>query len=555
MTPERYQQIGRLYQDAVSLEPQRRGVFLQEACAEDEALRQAVEKLLAADEQAEAQGFIAEPARAVAAEMLAQERSQQLAGRSLSHYQILSLLGVGGMGEVWLARDTQLERQAALKLLPAQFTQDPERLQRFYREARSASALNHPNILTIYEIGAADELHFIATEYIDGVTLRQRLTEGRPSLRETLAIVRQMAEALDTAHQAGIIHRDIKPENVMIRRDGLVKVLDFGLAKLTEQKGRRGEDEPTLPLSSPRPHSPSPLLSTMPGLVMGTPRYMSPEQARGLKVDARTDVFSLGVVFYEMVTGEPAFAGASTAEVFAALLEKEPPPLRQCAPDVPDRLQEIISRMLVKKPEERYESMRAFAAELEQVSLLPSGESERLFASASEHDTARNRKETKPQLPPDTRATTTDVQRAAVKTASFLSARLVRPGWLAACGLVLMAVALLLWLNRRPATLTDKDTILLAEFENKTGEAVFNGTLNQGLAVQIGQSPFLSVFPEARLKEALRLMGRAPDEAITPAIARGDLSASRIEGVYRRFNCDARQPVCARVARPQCANR
>ncbi len=371
MTPERYQQIGRLYQDAVSLEPQRRVGFLQEACAEDEALRQAVEQLLAADEQAQAQDFIAEPVREIAAEMLAQNRDKHLVGRALSHYQILSLLGTGGMGEVWLARDTQLERKVALKLLPSQFTQNPEPLQRFRREARAASALNHPNIITIHEIGAAEGLHFIATEYIDGVTLRQRLTEGRPGLRETIAIVRQIAEALDTAHQADIIHRDIKPENVMIRRDGLVKVLDFGLAKLSErqdaERGTRNEEKQTPPdihRSSFIPHP-----STMPGAVMGTPRYMSPEQARGLKVDARTDVFSLGVVFYEMVTGEPAFAGASTAEVFAALLDKEPPPIRQFVPEVPDRLQEIISRMLVKKPEERYETIRAFTTDLAQLDL------------------------------------------------------------------------------------------------------------------------------------------------------------------------------------------
>ncbi len=390
MTPERYQQIGRLYQDAVSLEPQRRGVFLQAACAEDEALRQAVEKLLAADEQAEAQDFIAEPARAVAAEMLAQERSQQLVGRSLSHYQILSLLGVGGMGEVWLARDTQLERQAALKLLPPQFMQNPERLQRFYREARAASALNHPNILTIYEIGAADDLHFIATEYIDGVTLRQRLTEGRPSLRETLAIVRQIAEALDTAHQAGIIHRDIKPENVMIRRDGLVKVLDFGLARINELHS--GENAPALRAGS----------MTNPGAVMGTPRYMSPEQARGLKVDARTDVFSLGVVFYEMLTVAPPFAGATEAEVYAALLDKEPPPLSQFSPELPVQLEAISRRLLVKEREERYETIRAFTDDLAQLDLLPGDSGAPTFAAVRAHDTGGKHKDTQAQDPPPT---------------------------------------------------------------------------------------------------------------------------------------------------------
>lgn len=219
------------------------------------------------------------------------------------------------------------------------------------------SAPNHPNIITIYEIGEAEHVHFIAMEYIAGVTLRQRMAAGRLALPEALSIVRQIAAALDTALEAGIFHRDIKPENVMLRPDGLVKVLDFGLARFAEN----------LPQTEN---------STQAGNVMGTPRYMSPEQARGLKVDARTDVFSLGVVFYEMVTGESAFAGASTAEVFAALLDKEPPPLRQFVPEVPDSLQEIISRLLVKEREHRYASIRAFTTELAQSDLTSDSENQ-----------------------------------------------------------------------------------------------------------------------------------------------------------------------------------
>lgn len=400
MTPERYQQIGRLYQVAVTLELAQRSAFLQSACAEDEALRQAVKQLLAADEQAHAQDFIAEPAQEIAAEMLAQARAQRLVGQSLSHYQILSLLGVGGMGEVWLARDSQLERKVALKLLPSQFTQNPERLQRFRREARAASALNHPNIITIYEIGAAEGQHFIATEFIDGITLRQRLAEGRLDLREALAIVRQIVEALDTAHQAGIIHRDIKPENLMIRHDRLVKVLDFGLAKLAEGK-RDGEKEGPSEGAKSGSFSPNLFFSlsqTNPSAVMGTPHYMSPEQARGLKVDARTDVFSLGVVFYEMVTGAQPFAGATEAEVFAALLEKELPPLSHFIPEFPGRLEAIIRRLLAKEREERYETIRAFAVDLSQLDLTPSHSSAGLRTQTIyAHDPRRKRTETEAQ--------------------------------------------------------------------------------------------------------------------------------------------------------------
>ncbi len=253
MTPERYQRIGRLFDEALELAPTERAAFLEQACGEDAGLRAEVETLLA--NHVESEAFLARPAMDVAAAMLAQNPQASLLGQKISHYQILSKLGAGGMGEVLLARDTILERQVALKLLPAQYTQNTERLQRFMREARAASALNHPNIITIYEIGVADNTYFIATEFIDGITLRKRLANGRLELREATAIARQIAAALGTAHKAGIIHRDIKPENVMLRPDGLVKVLDFGLARVSEL--RPGENDPTLPAAAPRPSSPS----------------------------------------------------------------------------------------------------------------------------------------------------------------------------------------------------------------------------------------------------------------------------------------------------------
>ncbi len=264
MTPEKWEQVGQLYQAALELKVGDRSAFLDQACGADQALRREVESLLAAD--APAEGFLAAGAMQDAAKALAEAKSISLVGQRLGHYQILSLLGAGGMSEVYLAQDTKLGRQAALKLLPAQFTLDSERVRRFEREARAASALNHPNIITIHEIGQTEQLHFIVTEYVEGQTLRQRLANERMKLNEALEVAIQIAAALQAAHEAGIIHRDIKPENVMLRRDGLVKVLDFGLAKLTEERageresGRAGEREkkvshsPTLPL----PHSPTP---------------------------------------------------------------------------------------------------------------------------------------------------------------------------------------------------------------------------------------------------------------------------------------------------------
>ncbi len=273
----------------------------------------------------------------------------------IGHYRVLARIGGGGMGEVWLAEDSGLQRQVALKLLPPQFTANEDRVRRFKQEARAASALNHPNIITIYEIGESGEVHFIATEFIEGLTLRQRLTAGKLALSETVEIALQSAHALDTAHRAGIVHRDIKPENIMVRPDGLVKVLDFGLARIAESQQFVQKQAPSLQFS------------TEVGMVMGTPRYMSPEQARGLKVDARTDIFSLGVVLYEMLTGQPPFAGASTAETFVALLEKPPQPLTEYLPRVPEQLEIIVRKSLEKDRAQRYQTAKELLADLEQL--------------------------------------------------------------------------------------------------------------------------------------------------------------------------------------------
>jgi len=347
MVSARYQEIGRLYHAALEFGAEDRAKFLAQACAGDDDLREEVESLLASHENA--RSFLATPALEMAANALAEQQSHA-AGRLIGHYQIVSLLGAGGMGAVYLAQDMRLKRKAALKFLPAEFIADRGRVQRFLREAQTVSALNHPNIITIYEVGEEGDGHYIATELVEGETLRGRLAEGALEVGATLDIAAQIAGALEAAHNAGIVHRDIKPENVMVRPDGLVKVLDFGLAKLTA---------PSAPL-----HSQAPTLSgslTVSGMILGTPRYMSPEQARGLAVDSRTDIFSLGVLLYEMLSGRAPFAGQTASDLIVSVLTAEPPPLDDT---VPDELNRIVSRALDKDAARRYQTSRELLADL-----------------------------------------------------------------------------------------------------------------------------------------------------------------------------------------------
>lgn len=275
-------------------------------------------------------------------------------GQQIGHYKIRSAIGAGGMGEIYLAQDTRLERRIALKILPEKFTADSDRLNRFVREAKSASALNHPNIITIYEIGESDGTNFIATEFIEGETLRDRLMGGKMPLDELLSIAVQTSEALAAAHAAGIIHRDIKPENIMIRRDGYVKVLDFGLAKLTEKQNPISDLEAETRIAL-----------TMPGMVMGTAAYMSPEQTRGLaNIDARTDIWSLGVVLFEMLTGHVPFAGETVSDVIASILKTDAPHLSKCIADCPAELERIVTKTLQKDREDRYQVIKDLALDL-----------------------------------------------------------------------------------------------------------------------------------------------------------------------------------------------
>ena len=350
MTRERWHKIRELFKSALERTPDERAPFLDLACAGDEELRKEVESLIASHEKTGS--FIDAPAFEAAAQLLA-DNPALTPGQRIGHYKILSLLGAGGMGEVYLAQDTKLGREIALKLLPAQFTTDGNRLRRFEQEARVASALNHPNICMILEVGETDDdRHYIAMEYVNGVTLRQHMTEPRLKPSEVLEVAVQVASGLGAAHEVGIVHRDIKPENIMMRRDGYVKVLDFGLAKLTE--------EPTTDVATPA----GARVKTDTGVVMGTSSYMSPEQARGLAVDRRTDVWSLGVVIYEMVTGRPPFQGATTSDVIVSILEREPPPLAELSPEAPAELQRIISKALNKDLEQRYQTAKDLLIEV-----------------------------------------------------------------------------------------------------------------------------------------------------------------------------------------------
>jgi len=355
MDPERWQQIDQLFHSALKCEPAARAAFLERACTGDEALRREVESLIGSYEQPDS--LLESPAADLAAELLAGSDAALRAGETVGPYKIVSLLGEGGMGEVYLAQDTRLGRQVALKLLPTYLSGENDRLRRFGQEARAASALNHPNVCVVHEIGKTDDgRHYIVMEHIEGVTLRERLEIKSLKLREALDAAVQAASALEAAHAAGVVHRDIKPENIMLRRDGYLKVLDFGLAKLTEKLSERQRIEPEAPTRG--------MVKTDAGVVMGTVAYMSPEQTRGQDIDARTDIWSLGVVLYEMVTGRVPFEGATNSDLIVSILEREPKPLTWFLPKAPAELQRIISKALRKDREERYQGIKDLLLDL-----------------------------------------------------------------------------------------------------------------------------------------------------------------------------------------------
>ena len=354
ITQQRWQQIKAIFHAAQQCAPAERAALLNQACGDDEALRQEVESLLATDENNE--DFLAAPAYELMAGLLADEKATFVAGQAVGPYTILSSLGEGGMGQVYLAQDARLPRKVALKLLPADVARDERRVQRFEHEAQAASRLNHPNVCMILELGTAqDGRRFIAMEHIDGVTLRDRI-QKRPLLPvEALDVGIQVAAALAAAHAADIVHRDIKPENIMLRLDGFIKVLDFGIAKLNESRSRQGE---ALAASG--------RLNTEPGMLMGTVRYMSPEQLRETPVDQRTDIWSLGVVLYEMVTGATPFEAPTANDTIALILSKQETEF-EFGDQVPVAFQTIIKKALIKDRSQRYQTVEELAADLKKV--------------------------------------------------------------------------------------------------------------------------------------------------------------------------------------------
>jgi serine/threonine protein kinase/tetratricopeptide (TPR) repeat protein len=417
-------------------------------------------------------------------------------GTRLGRYEIRSKIGEGGMGEVYLAQDTKLDRKVALKILPAEVAAHPDRMKRFVQEAKAASALNHPNIITIHEIDQSDSVHFIATEFIDGDTLRQRMKNAPMKLGEVLDVAIQTASALSAAHATGIVHRDIKPENVMLRRDGIIKVLDFGLAKLNENADTGTVDAEAVTKA---------LVQTEPGVVMGTVAYMSPEQARGLVVDARTDIFSLGVVIYEMVAGRAPFGGATRNDLIVTLLERDPPPLARFTPEAPAELERLVMKTLAKDREERYQTAKDLLIDLRGLKqkLVVDAEIERsappgLPAEGSEPKSsdAREVVSTAPGVAAQTEVAGARTNSSAEYIISEIRRR-KRSLTVALAVLLLAAVGLGYWFSvRRASNATQIESIAVLPFVNASGNSeieYLSDGLTESLITSLSQLPKLSV--------------------------------------------------------------
>jgi serine/threonine protein kinase len=483
MDGERWKHVDSVLEAALARPPDERDAFLRQTCVDDEALEREIRSLLAAREQAGS--FLESPAIDVAARAIAlkphddtSESAGSLTGQTISHYRIVGRVGSGGMGVVYKAEDIRLHRFVAVKFLPEAVARDANALRRFRREARAASALNHPNICTIHDIGEQDGRACMVMEYLDGTTLKHRIAERPVGIEELVRLGVEIAEALEAAHAEGITHRDIKSANIFLTRRGVAKVLDFGLAQVASLRSRDAHAEATAePTANVEAHL------TSAGSVLGTVAYMSPEQVRAEPVDVRTDLFSFGVVLYEMATGTLPFLGDSSAVVFASILNDAPIPPARLNPGVSAELARIIDKCLEKDRALRYQ-----------------------HASDIRTDLQRLKRDT------DSGRVASRAERAVTRVTRW---KIIV---LAAAALLALSVAGYVYVHRTP-TLTEKDTIVLADFENTTGDPVFDDTLRQGLSVELQQSPFLSLISDRQVQRQLALMGQPKEARLTSDVA------------------------------------